>query len=89
MPGRDPARGRALEVRRSICDVAGMLSRWEENVFDSDEGRSENLRDGLPSPEWLVFLREKPNDVRRLESVLCRGADTASFDIGPGIEVGG
>ena len=67
-----------------------MLSRWEEKVFERDEGRRENRREDFPvSPELLVFLLEKPKDVRRLDSVLCLGAAMASFDIGPAMEVGG
>jgi hypothetical protein len=67
-----------------------MLSLCEENVLESEEGRSEKRRDDFPpaSLDVLVFLREKPKD-RRLESVLCRGAAMGSFDIGPAMEVGG
>jgi hypothetical protein len=90
-PGRELARGRALEPRRSC---AGKLSRCDEKVFERDEGRSEKRREGLPlSPELpVVFFLENPKDVRRLESVLCLGCDvvaTLSLDMGPAIEVGG
>lgn len=68
---------------------AGILSRWDEKVFDSEDGRSENLRDDFVSPELPVFLREKPNEVRRLDSVLCRGAAVGSLGMGPAIDVGG
>jgi hypothetical protein len=90
--GLELARGRALESRRSLyAAFAGMLSRCEENVFERDDGRSEKRRDGFPvSPEeLLVFLREKPNDVRRLESILGLGPEVESLDIGPAMDVGG
>lgn len=89
--GLELALGRALESRRSLYeDFAGMLSRCEENVFESDDGRREKRRDDFPpvSPDVLVFLREKPKE-RRLESVLWRGAAMLSLGIGPAIEVGG
>jgi hypothetical protein len=44
------------------------------------------------SPEFAVFFLEKPNEVRRLDSVLCLGAVVAltlSLDMGPAMEVGG
>ena len=66
-----------------------MLSRWDEKVLDSEDGRSENRRDDLVSPELLVLLREKPKEVRRLDSVLCLGAATTSLGMGPAIDVGG
>ena len=66
-----------------------MLSRCpDENVLDKELGRSENLLPDLPVlvPSF-VFLREKPNDVLRLDSVLCRGI--ASLARCVGIDVGG
>jgi hypothetical protein len=90
MPDFEVARGRALEPRRSCEDVAGMLSRCEENVFEREEGRSEKRREDLPVSPLELFLREKPKDVRRLDSVLGRGpVVVGSFDIGPAIDVGG
>lgn len=74
MPGRELARGRALEPRRSLYGWVGMLSRCEENVFESEDGRREKRREPFPvSPELPVFFLEKPKEVRRLESVLCLG----------------
>jgi hypothetical protein len=92
MPGRDVARGRpgaVVETRRSVGVVAGMLSLWlDEKVLEREDGMRENLRLGLPVLlESFVVLREKPNDVRLLDSLLCRGA--CSLATGPGMEVGG
>lgn len=66
-----------------------MLSLCEEKVFEREDGRREKRRDLFVSPELLVFLREKPKEVRRLESVLCRGALMLSLEIGPAMDVGG
>jgi hypothetical protein len=56
-----------------------MLSRWEDNVLEREDGKSENRRDDFPlSPELLWLLPEKSDAVRRLESVLCLGATMAS-----------
>jgi hypothetical protein len=67
-----------------------MLSLCDPNVFDREDGRRENLREVLvPSS---VFLREKLNEGRRLESVLGLGPEDPtelSFDMEAGIEVGG
>ena len=68
-----------------------MLSRCEENVLERDEGMREKRRDLVvsPEPELLVFRLEKPKEVRRLDSVLCRGAEMVSLDIGPAMDVRG
>lgn len=61
---------------------------FDENVLDKEEGSNENRRDDLPPLLASdAFLREKPKDVRRLDSVLCRGVSVTAID--PGIDVGG
>ena len=56
--------------------------------MDKEDGISENLLDDFPPLLASdTFLREKPNDVRRLDSVLCRGASVTDMD--PGMDVGG
>lgn len=66
-----------------------MLSLCEPKFFENDDGSNEKRRVLVPSS---VFLREKLNDGRRLESVLGLGPDEPielSFDIDAGMEVGG
>lgn len=92
-PGRELARGRELEPLRSCDDWAGRLSRLDEKVLDSDDGMMEKRREDLGfSPLLALFFREKPKEVRRLDSMLVLGpvvALTLSFDMGPAMEVGG
>jgi hypothetical protein len=95
-PGRELARGRDLDARRSGAAGDGALSR-DVKVRDKDEGIREKRREGfVPSPLLLLllllFFLEKPKEVRRLDSILGLGPVAAlmlSLDMGPVIEVGG
>jgi hypothetical protein len=62
-----------------------------ENVFESEDGRSEKRRDFPLSPLLAVFFLENPKEVRRLDSMLGLAPDVVmvSLDMGPAMEVGG
>lgn len=80
IPGRDPERLRevgAAELRLSAAEWelgGGMLSLLPEKVFDKDDGKRENRLDGFAPPDWSVFFRLKPKEVRRDDSCDGRGA---------------